>query len=497
MTSAGAPVRDPGAPASRPASASTPGLLGAAALTGFILILPSPEGLPPEAHRLAALFAGVLVLWSTEALPIAVTALLALALQPIFGLTSLVTGRPPTPGAIFGAAAANFMSSVFFFVLVMFAIAHAWVKTGLARRFALWLIARAGTDATRAVYVFMIGTGAISMVVSDVPAAAIFMAIAVGILDKLGLRPGSRFGRAVMIGIPIAALIGGVGTPAGSSINLLGLVMIEQAGGDRVPFLHWMAIGIPMVAILLPVAAWVLLKFFPPEIASIGDLEEIHDERRRMGPVSRAEWKVVAIMSAMITLWIASTWLPVFDTFLVAVVGAVAMFLPGIGLFTWKEVQQVTGWDTLMVIGGVTSLGQASSQTGSRHLARRVGPRRPRGLARRRPHRRHQRLHGRDPPDAADRPGHQRRHDPADHGPRRRGRRKPGPLRAARHLHGLVRVPAAARRRAPRHLQPGLLPDVRHAARRSRHQRRLGRADDRVADRHRPVGGTAVTARIQ
>ena len=75
-----------------------------------------------------------------------------------------------------------------------------------------------------------------------------------------------------------------------------------------------------------------------------------------MGPVSRAEWKVVAIMSAMITLWIASTWLPVFDTFLVAVVGAVAMFLPGIG--------QVTGWDTLMVIGGVTSLGQASSQTG-------------------------------------------------------------------------------------------------------------------------------------
>ena len=51
------------------------------------------------------------------------------------------------------------------------------------------------------------------------------------------------------------------------------------------------------------------------------DLEEIHDERRRMGPGSLAGWKVVAIMSAMLTLWIASTWLPVFDTFLVAVVG--------------------------------------------------------------------------------------------------------------------------------------------------------------------------------
>jgi sodium-dependent dicarboxylate transporter 2/3/5 len=119
-----------------------------------------------------------------------------------------------------------------------------------------------------------------------------------------------------------------------------------------------------MVAVLLPVAAWVLLKFFPPEIASIGDLEEIHEERRQIGPVSRDEWKVIGIMGTMLALWIASTWVPAFDTFLVAVVGAVAMFLPGIGLFTWKEVQGATGWDTLMVIGGVTSLGQASSQTG-------------------------------------------------------------------------------------------------------------------------------------
>ena len=343
---------------------ATIGLLAAIALTVLVLGAPTPDGLSPQAQRMAALFAGVLVLWATEALPIAVTALLALALQPLFGLTSLVVGRPPTTGAIFGAAVANFMSSVFFFVMVMFAIAFAWVKTGLARRFALWMIARAGTDARRTVYVFMIGTALISMIVSDVPAAAIFMAIAVGILDKLELRPGSQYGRVVMIGIPVAALIGGVGTPAGSSINLLGLTIIEQNGGARVPFLHWMAIGVPMVVFLLPVAAWVLLKFFPPEIASIGDLEAIHDERRQLGPIGLGEWKVIGIMGTMLALWIASTWVPAFDTFLVAVVGAVVMFLPGIGLFTWGEVQRATGWDTLMVIGGVTSLGRASSETG-------------------------------------------------------------------------------------------------------------------------------------
>jgi sodium-dependent dicarboxylate transporter 2/3/5 len=342
------------------------GLVGAVAATLIVLALPTPAGLPEQGHRLAALFAGALVLWSTEALPIAVTSVLVLALQPIFGLASLVPppGRP-TMSAMLGAAIANSMSSPFFFVLVMFAIAFAWIKTGLARRFALWMISKAGTSARRALYVFMFGTGLISTIVSDVPCAAIFMAIALGIFEKLKLEPGrSQFGRVVMLGIPIAALIGGVGTPAGSSINILGLTMIEQNGGARVPFLHWMAIGIPMVIILLPLAAWVLLKFYPPEIESIGNIDEIEQERRLMGPVATNEWKTLAIMGTMVGFWISSTWYPVFDTTLVAICGAVVMFLPGIRLFSWKEVQQSTGWDTLLMIGGVTSLGIASRATG-------------------------------------------------------------------------------------------------------------------------------------
>lgn len=341
------------------------GLAGAAAAMGLVLLLPTPAGLPPEGQRAGALFAGVLILWGTEALPLGVTSLLVLVLQPLFLLTSLVAAPAPASiGNILRAAIANFMSAPFFFVLVMFIIAFAWVKTGLARRFALWMIAHAGTDAKRAVYVFMVGTGLISMIISDVPSAAIFMAIAVGVLDKLNLQPGSRFGRAVMIGIPIAALIGGIGTPAGSSINLLGLTMIEQNGGDRIPFLYWMAIGIPMVIVLLPTAAWVVVKLCPPEIASIGDLDDIHREQAQIGPLTTGERKVLVIMATMLVLWIASTWIPAIDVYLVSICGACAMFLPGVNLFTWKEAQNATGWDTLMMIGGVTSLGSASSQTG-------------------------------------------------------------------------------------------------------------------------------------
>jgi sodium-dependent dicarboxylate transporter 2/3/5 len=329
------------------------GVVGAILAVGIVLLLPTPQGLSVPGHRLAAMFVGALVLWSTEALPMAVTALLVIVLQPILGINAI------------GPAIASSISPIFFFVLVMFIIAYAWVKTGLARRFALSMIARAGTDSRRVVYVFMGGTAVISTVVSDVPSAAIFMAIALSIFDKLQLVPGpSHFGRAVMLGIPIAALIGGVATPAGSSINLLGLDMIEQNGGQRIPFLHWMAIGVPMVLVLLPFAAWVLLKFYPPEIESIGNLDEIQRERRRAGAITGNEWKVIVIMGTMITLWILSTWYPQFNVYTVALSGAIVMFLPGIGLFTWKEVQGATGWDTLLLIAGITSLGAASSSTG-------------------------------------------------------------------------------------------------------------------------------------
>ena len=330
------------------------GFAGAVAAMAIVLLIPAPLGMVPDAQRMAALFAGALVLWSTEAIPIAATSLLVLILQPILQLNPL------------GAAFTNFMSPPFFFVLVMFVIAYAWVKTGVAHRFALWMISKGGTETKRVLLVFIVGTGLVSTIISDVPCAVIFMAIALGIFQKLGLKPGeSRFGKAVMLGIPIGALIGGVGTPAGSSINLLGLSLMEQNGGARIPFLYWMAIGIPMVLIMLPIACFILLKFYPPEIKTIGDLREIESERRQMGPVSAQEWKVLAIMAVMLTLWILGTWYPAtFDTYLIGVAGACAMFLPGINLFTWKEVQDATGWDTLMMIGGVTSLAAASSKSG-------------------------------------------------------------------------------------------------------------------------------------
>jgi sodium-dependent dicarboxylate transporter 2/3/5 len=77
-----------------------------------------------------------------------------------------------------------------------------------------------------------------------------------------------------------------------------------------------------------------------------------------------AERKLIAILALMLALWIASTWAPQLDVAAVGLAGAVAMFLPGVGLLEWKQVERGAGWDTLLMIAGVTSIGAASVETG-------------------------------------------------------------------------------------------------------------------------------------
>jgi sodium-dependent dicarboxylate transporter 2/3/5 len=326
----------------------------AAALVALVIVgIPGPETLPAAGQRMAAIFAVVLILWVTEAIPVAMTSLLAVVLLPIFGVADLPT------------AFATFISPVFFFVLAMFIIAQAFISSGLDRRFALWLLSKAGTDSRRVLLVFMVGTCVISTIMSDVPATAIFMALALGLFDKMQLPVGrSSFAKAVMIGIPVAALIGGVATPAGSSINILGIFFIQEYGDVTIRFLDWMIIGVPMVVVMLPLAVRVLLWWYPPEMKQVTAVGNIEAERVQLGAVTGREWRVLVILATMVVLWILSTWVPELNVVLVSLVGAIAMFLPGMQLFTWKEVERGIGWEALLMVGGVTALGAASVETG-------------------------------------------------------------------------------------------------------------------------------------
>ena len=105
---------------------AVPGVFASILVGVIVLMLPTPEALSPEGHRMAALFAVALILFVTEAIPIAMTSVLVLMLQPMMGITDTIQ-----------QAFAAWLTPVFFFVLVMFVVAQAVSVTGLAKLFAL------------------------------------------------------------------------------------------------------------------------------------------------------------------------------------------------------------------------------------------------------------------------------------------------------------------------------------------------------------------------
>jgi sodium-dependent dicarboxylate transporter 2/3/5 len=333
-------------------SKKTFGLVGALVVLVGVLLLPVPAGMTAAGRNCLGILLAALLLWTTEAIPLAITSLALIILQPIYGV------------AVLGTSVKEFISPVIFFVIASYGISVSIMKTPLATRMARWLLRKAGKDSGKVITAFITGTAIVSAFVSNVPTAVLFMGLALSLLEPLGEKPGSsRLGKALMIAIPFAAMIGGMATPAGSSINILALFLLDKYAHMSISFFDWMIFGLPITIVLIPICSFILVKIFKPEplAVDVRELLQIKDDQKEF---SATEKKVMTIIGLMLVLWIAGTWVPQLNVTIVAVAGLIAFFLPGIGVLEWDEFSKAVGWDAILMIGGVTSIGAAAVATG-------------------------------------------------------------------------------------------------------------------------------------
>ncbi len=105
-----------------------------------------------------------------------------------------------------------------------------------------------GTD--KLILALMIAAAFLSTIMSNVPVSAMMMSISMGILRATNAQPGkSRLGRTLMIGIPVAAMCGGIVTPGRSSLNVLAIGLFNAATGETVTFFDWMMVGVPLCVV--------------------------------------------------------------------------------------------------------------------------------------------------------------------------------------------------------------------------------------------------------
>jgi len=330
------------------------GIAGAVLVLVISLFMPAMGSISQVGMRTIGMLAAFLILLVLEALPVLIICLMSCALMPILGVV-------PS----FGKALSGFSTPIVFFILASFGIAAALTTIPLSRRLLRVLLKAFGKNVGQVLLSLMATCAVLSSIVSNVPTCAIFMAIS---LDFLKLyekeEDRRRTARTFMIAIPVASMIGGMMTPAGSSINLLTMSLLEQHTGMEITFVQWMGTGIPMSLVMLPLAWWLMCKVYKP--AEITE-EQVHTFIASMAIPQRMdlkEWKVCTITAIMLVLWIASSWVKGINVMVVAMLGCCTIFLPGVDILDVKTFLRENSWDVFFLLGSVISIAHAMIANG-------------------------------------------------------------------------------------------------------------------------------------
>ena len=350
--------------------------LAAGPLAMLVLVLVAPDGLTKSGTLVLGIGAWMAIWWLTEAIPLAATALLPLALFSPLGISRAREAAEP------------YASEIIFLFLAGFLLAAALERWRAHERIAYRLIGIIGVTGDRIVLGLIVATGLISMWISNTATAAMMYPIAVAVGALFGdTHDARRMRTALMLGVAYAASIGGIGTLIGTPPNLIFAAASRQLTGREIDFLSYMMIGVPIVVVLLPLT-WALLVFVLfRNKASLSEhaADTLQRQRTELGPIRGGELITVLIFAATAAAWIfrepkdvggfvlpGLTYLATGITDAsIGITSAILLFIVSgqardgtrQPLLDWDAARRIP-WDVLLLFGGGLSLASAMESTG-------------------------------------------------------------------------------------------------------------------------------------
>lgn len=322
--------------------------------------------LAPAAHATVGCLVWMAWWWFTEPVPLAVTSLIPALCFPLLG----VAAAP--------AAFAPYADPLLFLFLGGFVLAAAIEKWNLHRRFALTLLGVSGGDARRLILALMAATAFISLWLSNTATAVLMFPVALS-LARHGAVP-ANLRKCLVLAVAYAATIGGMGTLIGTPPNLFVASYLKRAQGIEIDFVGWLAIGLPVVAVMLPATFWLMTRVVFPLTDARVVLDDWRADSgwhwRALTPQARAT--LVTFVAAALC-WMSRNLIAriefagvrpfaeLTDT-TIALGAAVALFVfplsrAGGAALHWEDTRNLP-WGTLLLFGGGLSLAAAITANG-------------------------------------------------------------------------------------------------------------------------------------
>jgi sodium-dependent dicarboxylate transporter 2/3/5 len=318
----------------------------------IVLLIGAQGDLSAPASRMLAIFGAAVVLWITEAIPLSATSILVILAQILLISDEALVGlpasfEPPTYQSIFATLA----NPVLILFLGGFVLAETAAKYRLDRNLAGVLLRPFGTSPRAIMAGLMAITAVLSMFVSNTATTAAMMAVVIPVVG--GLAPTDRLRAGLILSVPVAANIGGLGTPVGSPPNAIALGRLQEQGIE-VDFVTWMALAVPVAVVVLAFAWFLLTKRFPASAATL--------DIRIGGAFDRGRpARILYVVFALTVLgWITE---PVHGVPSAIVGFAAVVVLLSTQVFTVEDLRRLN-WHILWLVGGGIALGNGVSDTG-------------------------------------------------------------------------------------------------------------------------------------
>jgi len=334
-------------------------------------ILPAPEGLSSEGWSVAAIVSLMAIWWATEAIPVAVTALLPLALFPLIGIVS------------FKEAAIPYANPNIYLFLGGFMLALAIERSGLHKRMALHMIIAAGSSGPKLIAGFMTIAALISMFVMNTSTTLMLLPIGLAVCSVVSNTiPGltekeiTYFDTSLMLGIAYAATIGGMSTLVGTAPNIVFSAFMQETYGIEISMIDWMTLGVPLAIVMLYSAWIVLTKYvFPTSFITSNETKlYLKNMLNEQGPLSKDEIKISIIFGLTAMAWMLRTVLDNYQMFSgltdagIAIISAILLFMiPSTSnkgeLLNWSDSDKLP-WGLLILFGGGLSIAAQINSSG-------------------------------------------------------------------------------------------------------------------------------------
>lgn len=337
----------------------------------LIILILNPVSSSEHAAETLAIGALMITWWITEVVPMPVVALLPLILFPLFGIAPVKS------------VAASYGDPSIFLFLGGFMIGLAIEKWNLHKRIALNIVKFTGTSGDRIILGFILATGLLSMWLSNTATTMMMYPIATSVISVVDFNRKEHgnvhnFSLCILLSIAYASNFGGVATIIGTPPNVAFAAYISEKYNYSIGFAEWMMIGTPVAIILLVSLYLVLTKWLYPSGLKKDELTSMHirQELDALGPMSRAEKRVLNVFLLTASMWILKDLINAIgviklDDTMIALIGASLLFMipSGMGkdadqqVLLWSDTSRVA-WGILLLFGGGIALAAALEKAG-------------------------------------------------------------------------------------------------------------------------------------